>query len=151
MLVGDQWRRSRQTCRDPMLGVCELLQALQQMPEKAMPEWAAFAYSLAARLQEEHRSNRLTPGNAVWQLGMEQLLLPSVDSDLMVRPLKIAMRHQIMSEPCQVPLQLIGVSLVAPALSQSMECTLNVMMESNIALCADLHWSPAFPVLPEGS
>ena len=61
------------------------MQALQQLSDKSLPEWTPFAFSLAARLQEEHRSNRLTPGDALWQIAVEQLLLPAVDSDHVVR------------------------------------------------------------------
>ncbi|KAK9843275.1 hypothetical protein WJX74_009608 [Apatococcus lobatus] len=61
-----------------------LAQALSQLSDKALPEWTPFAFSLAARLQEEHRSNRLTPGDTLWQIAVEQLLLPSVDSDHVV-------------------------------------------------------------------
>ena len=64
---------------------CESLQALQQSSEKAFPEWAPFAYSLASRLQEEHTRNRLAPGDTLWHIAVEQLLLPVVDSDYMVR------------------------------------------------------------------
>lgn len=62
----------------------KVAQALQQLSDKSLPEWTPFAFSLAARLQEEHRSNRLTPGDTLWQIAVEQLLLPSVDSDHVV-------------------------------------------------------------------
>ncbi|KAK9862457.1 hypothetical protein WJX84_012054 [Apatococcus fuscideae] len=61
-----------------------LAQALQQSSEKAFPEWAPFAYSLASRLQEEHTRNRLAPGDTLWHIAVEQLLLPVVDCDYMV-------------------------------------------------------------------
>ena len=60
-------------------------QALERMSDKALPEWAPFAATLAQRLARLVAAGQLAPGQPLWGLAVERLLLRAVDTEGQVR------------------------------------------------------------------
>lgn len=56
-------------------------QALERMSDKALPEWAPFAATLAQRLAKLVGSGHLGPDQALWTLAVDQFLLRAVDTE----------------------------------------------------------------------
>ena len=60
-------------------------QALERMSDKALPEWAPFAATLAQRLAKLVGSGHLGPDQALWTLAVDHFLLRAVDTEGQVR------------------------------------------------------------------
>lgn len=60
------------------------VQALEQLSDKALPEWAAFAATLARRLAELLPVQRVALGDPIWKACIDHFLLKAVDIDSQV-------------------------------------------------------------------
>ena len=56
-------------------------QALEKMSERAMPEFAPFAATLAQRLTKLVVANRLAPNQPMWELAVDRFLVFAVDTE----------------------------------------------------------------------
>lgn len=63
---------------------CEV-QAAGRMSDKAMPEWAPFAATLAKRMARMVKARALAPGDALWGLALDHVLLRAVDTEMQAR------------------------------------------------------------------
>lgn len=54
------------------------------MSDKALPEWAPFAATLAQRLAKLAAANALKPTDALWKLALDYVLLRAVDTETQV-------------------------------------------------------------------
>ncbi len=61
-------------------------QALGRMSDKALPEWAPFAATLAQRLAKLAAARAVAPTDAVWGLALDHVLLRAVDTETQARP-----------------------------------------------------------------
>lgn len=61
------------------------VQALDKMSDKAFPEFAPFAATLAQKLVKFVKSGQLAPGQPLWKLAVDQFLLRAVDTETQVR------------------------------------------------------------------
>lgn len=87
-------------------------QALGRMSDKALPEWAPFAATLAQRLAKLAAAKALTPSDAVWKLALDHVLLRAVDTETQVHEevLRLLMAaHSMLPIP-----QLAGYLQVSP-------------------------------------
>ena len=55
------------------------------MSDKALPEWAPFAATLAQRLAKLVGGGHLEPDQALWTLAVDHFLLRAVDTEGQVR------------------------------------------------------------------
>ena len=60
------------------------MQALDSLDERALPEWAAFAATLARRLAALLPKQQVTLGDPVWKACVDSFLLKAVDIDSQV-------------------------------------------------------------------
>ncbi len=60
------------------------MQALNLLDERALPEWAAFAATLARRMAELLPQQHVGLGDPVWRACVDQFLLKAVDIDSQV-------------------------------------------------------------------
>ena len=58
-----------------------VLQALEKMSERAMPEFAPFAATLAQRLTKLVGAGRLAPDQPMWELAVDRFLVLAVDTE----------------------------------------------------------------------
>ena len=58
-----------------------MLQALEKMSERAMPEFAPFAATLAQRLTKLVGAGRLAPDQPMWELAVDRFLVLAVDTE----------------------------------------------------------------------
>ena len=58
-----------------------MLQALEKMSERAMPEFAPFAATLAQRLTKLVAAGRLAPDQPMWELAVDRFLVLAVDTE----------------------------------------------------------------------
>ena len=61
------------------------MQAAGRMSDKAMPEWAPFAATLAKRMARMVKARALAPGDALWGLALDHVLLRAVDTEMQAR------------------------------------------------------------------
>ena len=61
-----------------------LMQTLEQLDERALPEWAAFAATLARKLADLLPRGRVALGDPVWTACVDNFLLKAVDIDSQV-------------------------------------------------------------------
>ena len=62
-----------------------MLQALYNLDERALPEWAAFAATLARRLATLLPKQQVCLSDPVWKACVDTFLLKAVDIDSQVR------------------------------------------------------------------
>lgn len=62
-------------------------QALEQLSDKALPEWAAFAATLARRMAELLPLHQVALADPVWKACVDRFLLKAVDIDSQVEAL----------------------------------------------------------------
>ena len=60
------------------------MQALSQLDERALPEWAAFAATLARRLAELLPLHQVALADPVWKACVDHFLMKAVDIDSQV-------------------------------------------------------------------
>jgi len=70
----------------PETGRAARPQALGRMSDKALPEWAPFAATLAQRLAKLAAARAVAPTDAVWGLALDHVLLRAVDTETQARP-----------------------------------------------------------------
>ena len=58
-----------------------LLQALEKMSERALPEFAPFAATLAQRLTKLVAAGQLSPDQPLWHLAVDRFLVLAVDTE----------------------------------------------------------------------
>ena len=56
-------------------------QALEKMSERALPEFAPFAATLAQRLTKLVAAGQLAPDQPLWQLAVDRFLVLAVDTE----------------------------------------------------------------------
>ena len=65
-------------------GLAAAMQALSLLDERALPEWAAFAATLARRMAELLPQQQVGLGDPVWAACVDRFLLKAVDIDSQV-------------------------------------------------------------------
>ena len=73
--------------------MCPCRQALSMLDERALPEWAAFAATLARRMAELLPKQQVALGDPVWQACVDNFLLKAVDIDSQVSHLTSCHPH----------------------------------------------------------
>jgi hypothetical protein len=58
-----------------------VLQALERMSERALPEFAPFAATLAQRLTKLVSAGQLVPNQPLWELAVDRFLVLAVDTE----------------------------------------------------------------------
>ena len=71
------------TCNSALV----ILQALERMSERALPEFAPFAATLAQRLTKLVSAGQLVPNQPLWELAVDRFLVLAVDTEGQVRRL----------------------------------------------------------------
>ena len=80
-----------------------ILQALERMSERALPEFAPFAATLAQRLTKLVTAGQLVPSQPLWELAVDRFLVLAVDTEGQVQRVAQLDTLQVLSNLVAVP------------------------------------------------